>query len=106
MPQEPIIPPSLERRIALYNKTTELRAKGLSNTEIARELGVDIDRVRAWARGEKPKRVHRYEPDLTPSKDLAYLAGFYLGDGKDAGEERKVRFELADREQLEYVGGL
>jgi len=69
-------------------------------------LGVDIDHVRAWARGEKPKSVHRYDPDLTPSKDLAYLAGFYLGDGKDAGEEHKVRFELAEREQLVYVGGL
>lgn len=96
----------VEKEVALFNKTTELRAKGLSNPEIARELGVNIDRVRAWARGEKPKRVHRYEPDLTPSKDLAYVAGFYLGDGKDAGEEHKVRFELADREQLEYVGGL
>jgi len=50
--------------------------------------------------------VSRYEPDLTPSKDLAYVAGFYLGDGKDAGEEHKVRFELADQEQLVYVGDL
>jgi len=106
MPKEPVIPTSLERRMILYTKTTELRAKGLSSAKIARELGVDIDHVRAWARGEKPKRVHRYDPDLTPSKDLAYLAGFYLGDGKDAGEEHKVRFELAEREQLEYVGGL
>ena len=29
-----------------------------------------------------------------------------MGDGKFAGKEHKVRFELADREQLEYVGGL
>lgn len=48
----------------------------------------------------------RYEPDLTPSPDLAYVAGFYIGDGKSAGNEHKVRFELADKEQLELVGGL
>lgn len=29
-----------------------------------------------------------------------------MGDGKGAGEEHKVRFELADEGQLEYVGGL
>ncbi len=62
--------------------------------------------VGGWLRGRKPKRVSRYGPDLAPSSDLAYVAGFYLGDGKDAGEEHKVRFELADRIQLEYVGRL
>ena len=104
MTKEPLIPRSLQRRVALYNRTTELRAKGLSNPEIARELGVDIDHVRAWAKGKRPKRVHRYEPDLSPSKDLAYVAGFYLGDGKRAGKENKVRFELGDQQQIEHVG--
>jgi len=106
MTKEPVIPGSLERRLVLFAGATELHVKGLSNAEIARKLGVDTDHVRRWVRGEKPKRVHRYEPDLSPGRDLAYVAGFYLGDGKDAGEEHKVRFELADRDQLEYVGGL
>ena len=106
MEKKIIIPASLERRLALYYKTNELSTKGFSNAEISKELGVDVDQVRRWVRGEKPKRVHRYEPDLSPGKDLAYVAGFYLGDGKDAGDEHKVRFELADKEQLEHVGGL
>jgi intein-encoded DNA endonuclease-like protein len=54
----------------------------------------------------EPKRVWRHEPDLTPRKDLAYLAGFYLGDGRGAGHEHKVRFNLADKAQLELVNGL
>ena len=53
-----------------------------------------------------PKRVWRHEPDLAPSKDLAYIAGFYLGDGRSAGHEHKVRFNLADRRQLELVSDL
>jgi uncharacterized protein YjcR len=98
------IPASPERRLALFDRTTELHIQGLSNAEISEELGVDVDQLRRWVRGEKPKRVHRYEPDLSPSRDLACVAGFYLGDGKRAGKENKVRFELGDREQIEHVG--
>jgi len=52
------------------------------------------------------RRVWRYQPDLSPSANLAYVAGFYLGDGRAAGNENKVRFQLSDRVQLQYVGGL
>ena len=104
MTKEPVIPGSLERRLVLFAGATELHVKGLSNAEIARKLGVDTDHVRRWVRGEKPKRVHRYEPDLSPGRDLAYVAGFYLGDGKRAGKKNKVRFELGDQQQIEHVG--
>jgi len=104
MAKEPIIPASLQRRLELYGKAAELHAQGFSNGEIAKMLGTGAEQVRRWMRGEKPKRVHRYEPDLTPSRDLAYVAGFYLGDGKRAGKENKVRFELGDQQQIEHVG--
>jgi intein-encoded DNA endonuclease-like protein len=106
MSKAPLLPASLERRLALFEKANELSAKGWSNPEIARRLGVSAGAVRSWARGKKPKRVSKYEPDLSPCRDLAYLAGFYLGDGKRAGHENKVRFELADAEQVEHVGEL
>ena len=62
--------------------------------------------VGTWARGAKSRRVPRYDPDLSPSPDLAYLVGFYLGDGRSAGNEHKVRFKLADKSQLEHVSRL
>lgn len=101
-----LLPKGLRDRIDLYERAVALHRDGQSNSRIGSALGVSRDIVGYWLRGNRPKRVGRYEPDLSPSSDLAYVAGFYLGDGKDAGEEHKVRFELADREQLEYVGGL
>jgi DNA endonuclease len=80
--------------------------QGASYSQIAKEVGASQEVVRYWVKGAKPKRVWRYEPDLRPSKDLAYVAGFYLGDGKFAGEEHRVRFELVDGDQLEYVRSL
>ena len=100
------LPISLLNRIDLYEMEAALRREGLTNHQIGESLGVSRDLVGYWLRGNRPKRVSKYEPDLRPSKDLAYVAGFYLGDGKDAGDEHKVRFGLADPEQLEYVGGL
>lgn len=97
---------ALSERSAAYDRAMELRGRGLALGEISRELGVGKDTVGAWCRGAKPSRIWRYDPDLAPSGDLAYLAGFCLGDGKYAGEEHKVRFELAEREQMEYVGGI
>jgi intein-encoded DNA endonuclease-like protein len=106
MTEDRSIPDSLKKRLALYEEAGRLRSLGMSYLQIAKQLGVSVDAARAWSKGSRPKRVHRYEPDLTPSSDLAYVAGFYLGDGKYAGQEHKVRFELADQEQLEYVGAL
>lgn len=45
-------------------------------------------------------------PDLSPSRDLACVTGFFLGDGRSSGRQPKVRFQLADREQLQCVSQL
>lgn len=37
---------------------------------------------------------------------MAYLIGFWLGDGRNAGKEKKVRFKLADMRQLDLVNHL
>ncbi len=87
----------------LYHEAIRMSSEGFSAAAVGRELGVSNDTVRTWVRNGPPKRVRRYEPDLTPSADLAYVAGFYIGDGKGAGTEHKIRFELADEEQLEIV---
>ena len=100
------MPEPLKRRLTLYEKAVELSRKGCSQRKIAKELGVAKRTVEVWLCGSRPKRVWRYEPDLTPSKDLAYVSGFYVGDGQSAGHEPKVRFNLADKDQLEYVNGL
>ena len=106
MTDDSILPKSLQERMELYERAMALHRRGFTSGEIRRALGVSWYEVGSWLRGNKPKRVGKYEPDLSPSKDLAYVAGFYLGDGKEAGEEHKVRFGLADPEQLQYVGGL
>lgn len=99
-------PEALRERILLYKRAVELRSLGLTYRRIAERLGVGVDTVGHWIRGAGPKGVGRYEPDLSPSHDLAYLVGFYFGDGRRAGKENKVRFKLADLVQIEYVNEL
>jgi hypothetical protein len=106
LPDSRLIPRSLRDRLQKYERALKLHRKGLTAREIGAELDASADIVGIWLRGGKPKRVRRYEPDLAPSGDLAYVSGFYLGDGRGAGGEPKVRFNLADKEQVEYVGGL
>jgi intein-encoded DNA endonuclease-like protein len=84
----------------------QLRAKGLSFSAIGKQLGVDPGQVKRWLEGRKPPSVERYNPDLTPSPGLAYLIGFYIGDGRGFGEEKNVRFKLADRDQAEFLSML
>ncbi len=81
-------------------------SEGRSLREISGALRVQKETLRRWIRDGPPRRVWRYNPDLTPSPDLAYVAGFYLGDGEGAGNGHKVRFRLADSDQLGYVSGL
>ncbi len=50
--------------------------------------------------------VERYEPNLAPRGELAYLIGFYLGDGSRAGGQKKVRFKLVDSEQTHFLNRL
>jgi len=94
---------TVEERLKLLVEAVRLRELGYSYTKIGNLLCVGEDTVSSWVRGERPKRISSYNPDLSPSPNLAYLVGFYLGDGRSAGSEKKVRFKLADRLQLEYV---
>lgn len=71
--------------------------------KIGQRLGIHSTLARHYALRESPPYVERYNPDLTPSSSLAYLLGFWLGDGRASGKEKKVQFELADKEQLEFV---
>lgn len=96
----------LAERIRLCEEARRLQGKGLSNARISRILGVRQKQIDDWLdRGVRP-RIYRYEPNLTPSPELAYLIGFWLGDGRNAGKEGKVRFKLADRWQLEHMNRL
>jgi hypothetical protein len=103
---KPTVPSCPKKKPSKFEKAVALRAKGWSLSLIAVELGVGKHTVERWLMSGKPKRVWRHEPDLTPRRDLAYVAGFYLGDGRGAGHENKVRFNLGGRFQLELVSRL
>ena len=96
----------LAERLRLYTEAQELQRLGHNNHQISRLLGLGESEVRDWLKlGIHPIR-DRYNPNLTPSKDLAYLVGFWLGDGREAGGQKKVRFKLANREQIDHVNRL
>ncbi len=83
-----------------------MRKSGCSIAQVARSLGIRESLVEWWLRGNRPKRIHRYEPDLRPSRDLAYVAGFYLGNGRKGNREHKVGFMLADEAQAQHINTL
>jgi len=93
----------LEERQRIYFEVKRLASSGLSYPEIGRRLGIHRDLVRMYNLRTTAPWVERYNPDLSPSPALAYLIGFWLGDGRDAVGEKKVRFQLADKQQLDYV---
>jgi intein-encoded DNA endonuclease-like protein len=93
----------LKERIRLYGEVKRLWSAGLSYQKIGDQLGISDSLARIYALRDGPPTVERYHPDLTPSPELAYLLGFWLGDGKASGHEKKVQFKLADKEQLELV---
>ncbi|MDV3292712.1 MAG: hypothetical protein LYZ70_00395 [Nitrososphaerales archaeon] len=93
----------LSERIRLYDEARRLQGLGLSRARIGRTLGVAQSQIGDWlVRGVRPRR-DRYDPDLAPGPDLSYLIGFWLGDGRNAGQQKKVRFKLADKEQILHV---
>lgn len=96
----------LAERLELYREAKKLQGVGFDIRAIAKVLELRLDVVRAWLSEGIPPRYDRYAPDLAPSSDLAYLIGFWLGDGSNAGKEKKVRFKLADASQLDHVNRL
>jgi hypothetical protein len=93
----------LSERVMLYEEAHRLQRNGVTEDKIARQLRSGQPQVREWLFGGVRPRFDRYDPDLTPGPDLAYLIGFWLGDGRSAGNQKKVRFKLADVKQLDYV---
>jgi intein-encoded DNA endonuclease-like protein len=83
------IPPR-ELRIKMYNDVLKLRKRGLSLTEIRKDIyrkyGVWIgtETIRRWLRGVSSPYNGRWIPSLEllkPSEDLANVIGVVLGDG-------------------------
>ena len=92
--------------MTLFEEAQRLYSNGVTEDSIAEKLGLGRPQIREWLfEGVRP-RFDRYDPDLTPRPDLAYLIGFWLGDGRSAGNQKKVRFKLADMKQLDYVNRL
>lgn len=87
----------------LYREALRLRSLGLSYRAIARIMGVDRGQLRKWIVRRTPPKYERYTPNLTPSADLSYLIGFYLGDGARSGNQKKVRFKITNKEHLELL---
>jgi intein-encoded DNA endonuclease-like protein len=92
--------------LMLYDEAKRLKKLGYEDYDIARELQLPPKQIRYWLNDGVRPVTDRYDPNLTPSADLAYLIGFWIGDGRSAGKQKKVRFKLADREQLEHVNRL
>ncbi len=97
---------TLEERLKVHSRVMELKGNGKTVKEISDALGISRRDVSYWFRVKKPSRTV-YGPDLTPSDELAYLAGAYIGDGRTAGEQdKKVRFKVADREFADSLNAL
>lgn len=98
-----LIARSLPERIRLYERAVDLQNDGLSYSQIAKEIGVSRSSVYDWLGRHNPPKREAYMPNLSYSADLAYLIGFYLGDGRSAGVEKHVRFSLADLQQARLI---
>ncbi len=96
---------SLAERLRLRAEAIRLQSLGLSYLQISRKIGVQDSQIRGWLAGVIPD-VERYEPNLAPRGELAYLIGFYLGDGSRARGQKNVRFKLVDSEQTHFLNRL
>jgi intein-encoded DNA endonuclease-like protein len=114
------IPPR-ELRIKAYNDVHKLRKRGLSCSEIRKEIyrkyGVWIGRstINYWLRGVHSPYNGSRIPSLEllkPSEDLAYVIGVRLGDGYVFAHKRKdgyfdyfIGLRAKDKEFVEKFGG-
>jgi intein-encoded DNA endonuclease-like protein len=105
------IPPR-ELRIKMYNDVLKLRKRGLSHTEIRKEIyrkyGVWIDKttISKWLRGLSSPYNGRRIPSLEllkPSEDLAYIIGVRLGDGytSEKSDSCIIGLKAKDKEFVE-----
>ena len=79
-----------ELRIKIYNDVHKLRKRGLSYTEIRKEIHrrygvwISLSTISEWLRGVHSQYNDRRAPSLEllkPSEDLGYVIGVRLGDG-------------------------
>jgi hypothetical protein len=108
------IPPR-ELRIKAFNDVRKLRKRGLSYTEIRKEIyrkygvWIPLSTMRRWLRGVSTPYNGRRIPSLEllkPSEDLAYVIGMLLGDGsvweaRRAYEDYRISLKAKDKEFVE-----
>lgn len=82
---------------AEVEQVLRLAARGLNQSQLARETGVSRTTIRNWLRGNVPrvKRCFRCGADADPFPEVrdhayAYLLGLYLGDGWLTKHRRRV----------------
>jgi intein-encoded DNA endonuclease-like protein len=108
------IPPR-ELRIKAFNDVHKLRKRGLSCSEIRKEIyrkyGIWVDRstINRWLRGVSSPYNGRRIPSLEllkPSEDLAYVIGVRLGDGYtyEEGDRYIIGLKAKDKEFVEDFG--
>jgi intein-encoded DNA endonuclease-like protein len=101
-----------ELRIKIYNDVHKLRKRGLSHSEIRKEIyrkyGVWISKatISRWLRGASSPYNGMYIPSLKllkPSEDLGYVIGVRLGDGSTYkhGECHVIYLAAKDKEFVE-----
>jgi intein-encoded DNA endonuclease-like protein len=104
-----------ELRIKAFNDVRKLRKRGLSYTEIRKEIyrkygvWIPLSTMRRWLRGVSTPYNGRRIPSLEllkPSEDLAYVIGMLLGDGsvwevRRAYEDYRISLKAKDKEFVE-----
>jgi hypothetical protein len=91
------------RSNAEYSRAMGLAAAGLTDSEIARQTGIDRTTIRHWRKGgTAQRRFGRCESCGHPEHDFAtlprdsyaYLLGMYLGDGHISEYPRSSRLRI------------
>ena len=103
-----------ELRIKAFNDVRKLRKRGLSYTEIRKEIykygvRIPLSTMRRWLRGVSTPYNGRRIPSLEllkPSEGLAYVIGMLLGDGsvwevRRAYEDYRISLKAKDKEFVE-----
>ncbi len=97
---------TLEERRRLFVEANKLAEDGVGHKEIGRRLAINRATVYRYVTGKDEPVYDILTPDLSDTPDLAYLSGFYYGDGRSSGNVKNVRFKLADEEHSSYLSGV
>jgi len=85
---------SLKEGMKLYHQTLKLRRRGISIRVIAETLGISESTVEHWVYERRRPDTRVYKVKLTPSEELAYILGLFLGDGtvKKHSSKRRIKY--------------